>query len=575
MATPATNKRKNQQRQAAIRLVIMMAILVCINILAARFHTSLDLTKEKRFTLSEATQKMLKGMDDVAVIDIYLKGKFPAGFQRLSEATRERLQSFKEYAGNRIVFHFIDPLEGKNERQKGEVFSELAAKGVMGVGIRQSTQDDYSEKMVFPYALVHYKGKERPVSLLENYQGVNASENLNKSEALLEYKFASAIHSMIIPDKPNIAYIVGNGEALGWNTSDALMTLSKLYHIDTIDLVSNVRIPVIYDAIIIDKPTLPFEDKEKFKIDQYVMRGGHVLWMVDMVHADMDSLHSSEQFIAMDQGLNLDDILFKYGVRVNPDLIEDIQCNPIPITVGMNGDKPKVDLRNWIYFPVLVPIVNHPIVNNMFAVMSMFANSIDTIGNPEIKKTVLLSSSKYSRTVAAPVRVNLNMLKYPPKPELFNKPYRPVAVLLEGKFRSVFTNRLPASFMQILQDSLKQPFKPECDSNTSMIVISDGDIMQNDLSQRTGPMEMGYWRYTNEKFANKDFVLNCVDYLTDRSGLLVARSKDLRLRLLDAGRVKVEKTKWQIINIGVPILLVLIFASGYMFFRKRRYETKA
>jgi ABC-2 type transport system permease protein len=574
MATTTRSKRKNQQRQAALRLTTLVAILVCVNILASRFHAGLDLTEEKRFTLSPTTKKMLHDMPDVAVVDVYLKGKFPAGFQRLSEAVRERLQSFKEYAGPHLVYHFIDPFEGKDEKEKRGIFQELAAKGVIGTQIRQASQEDYSEKVVFPYALIHYNGKEAPVSLLENYQGVNASENLNKSEALLEYKFASTLHAMMLPAKPSVAYIVGNGEALNMNTFDALMTLSNVYKVDTFDLISNIRIPLTYDAIIVNSPTLPFDDKEKFKLDQYIMRGGHVLWMIDAVRASMDSLHNSEQFLAMDLGLNLDDMLFKYGTRVNTDLIEDIQCNPIPVTVGMTDDRPKIELRNWIYYPVLVPTSKHPIVNNMYAVMSMFAGSIDTIGNNNIKKTVLLASSKYSRTTSTPVRVNLNMLKYPPKPELFNKPFRPVAVLLEGKFSSIFTNRLHPSFLHILEDSLKQPFKGECDSNTSMIVISDGDIAYNDVSATSGPLKMGYWKFTNERFSNRDFLLNCVEYLTDRSGLLAARSKDVKLRLLDAGRIKNEKNNWQLLNICIPIALILVFASCYLFFRKRKYETK-
>ncbi|MBL7711314.1 MAG: gliding motility-associated ABC transporter substrate-binding protein GldG, partial [Chitinophagaceae bacterium] len=257
---------------------------------------------------------------------------------------------------------------------------------------------------------------------------------------------------------------------------------------------------------------------------------------------------------------------------VNANLIEDMDCNPIPVVVGMVGDKPQTELRSWLYFPVLMPSSKHPIVHNLDPVMTLFASSMDTIANPEIKKTVLLASSKYSRVAPHPARVSLSMMAYKPDARLFNKPYQPVAVLLEGKFRSVFNNRLEAGFLKVLKDSLKMPFRSHSDTPTSMIVISDGDLIENDYSEQQGTLPMGYWRFTQNNFANKTFFLNCLEYLTDRSGLLESRSKEVKLRLLDSGRVKSEKSKWQWINILLPTGLILVFASVYLFFRKRRYE---
>lgn len=576
MATNGTHKRKQQQQQAILRLLIMVAILVCVNMLAVRFHFGLDLTREKRFTLTQPTKNLLRNMKDVAVIDIYLKGKFPAGFQRLAESTRERLQSFRDIAGKKIVFRFIDPMEGKSEDEKEGIYNQLSERGVLPMRLQvQGEEEGYSEKIVFPYALVQYNDRMMPVRLLENNQGMSPWENLNYSESLLEYKFANAINKLKYPTKPEIAYLVGNGETLGIHSYDLLSTLSGPYTVDTFDLVSNIYIPRTYKAIIINKPTQAFDDKEKFKIDQYIMNGGRVLWALDQLNTPMDSLQHSEEMIAMDYGLNLDDQLFKYGVRVNSDLIEDLQCLPLPVTVGVTGGKPDIQYRNWIYFPVFTAESHHPIVKNMDAVAGMFVNSIDTIANPEVTKTILLNSSKYSRRAASPVRVSLSMLKYPLKPEMFQKPNQAVAVLMEGKFKSVFQNRLHPNFLRILHDSLKQDFKSSVDSATSMIVISDGDMLENDFTQAEGPLEMGYWKYSRDRFANKTFILNCLEYLTDHSGLIEARSKDVRLRLLDSGRIKKEKTTWRVLNIGLPVLLVLIFASAYLFFRKRRYETKA
>lgn len=576
MTTTKHTHRKHQKRQAIIRLLVVAGILVCINLLAARFHTGLDLTKEKRFTLSPPTKKLLRELREPVVVTVYLKGTFPAGFQRLAEATRERLQSFREYAGSNIVFSFVDPFEGKTEEEKGPIFQELFDKGVIGMQLNVNTAEEgFSQRLVFPYALVQYQGKSRAVRLLENNMGMNSWENLTSSESLLEYKLAAAIHKLELPDRPRLAYLIGHGEPLGYNTFDMLRTLSQEYDIDTFDLVENAFIPnqPAYAAIIINKPTLPFDDKEKFKIDQYLMHGGHALWLIDMLHTPMDSLSSSQQFITTDYGLNLDDQLFKYGVRINLSLVEDLQCNPIPIITSYNNlGQPQMELRKWIYYPVLLPSIHHPIVNNMDAVMTMFANSIDTISGNDIKKTVLLASSKYSRPVPTPVRVSLSTLKYEPDPSLFNKPFQPIAVLLEGRFKSVFQNRLHPNFLKVLNDSMKRPFQPVSDSGTSMIVVADGDILQNDFSSDKGPMEMGYWKYSDARYANKTFMLNCMEYLTDQSGLLEARSKDLRLRLLDGGRVREEETQWQVINILVPISILIIFASCYLFFRKRRYE---
>jgi ABC-2 type transport system permease protein len=574
MTMNTSKKRKKQQRQAAIRVVILLAILVCVNMLASRFHLGFDMTQEKRFTLSGSTKKLLEDMKDVAAVDIYLTGKLPSGFQHLKDATSECLQSFRGYAGGHILFKFVDPVEGKSGKEKQEIYKQLMDKGIYPIDLKAQGDDNYSEKIVIPYAMVQYSGREIPVKLIENVPGMSALELLNYSETTLEYKFATAIHNAAVADRPRLAYITGNGEPLGINTLDALTTISHFYHLDTVDINPQIYISNAYDAIIIDKPETVFDDKAKFKIDQYVMRGGHVLWMLDMLNTSLDSFRNSEQFIAMDKGLNLDDILFKYGVRINSDLVEDMVCNQLPSPVDASGQT-SGGLSNWIYFPVITPTSKHPIVNNMNSVMCQFANSIDTVSGGNIKKTILLASSKYSRVTPSPARVSLTMMKYAPPAEMFNKPYKPVAVLLEGKFKSVFQNRLTPGTMQMLSDSaINHPFVAKCNEDNSMIVISDGDVMLNDYTASAGPMPLGYWHYTKDMFSNKIFLLNCLEYLTDHSGLLEARSKQTRLRLLDAGRVKKEKTEWQIINMGIPIALVLIFASCYIFFRKRRYETK-
>lgn len=575
MATNESKKRKQQKRQAVTRLVILSAILICVNMLAARFHKGLDLTKEKKFTLTAATKRVLQNMDDVAVITVYLDGKFPAGFQRLKEATREQLQSFRDFAGGNIKFQYLDPFAGKTDDEKAKTYDILAEKGIFPVNLKvQGEEEGYSEKFIFPWALVQYNGKEAPVRLLENKLGMEPLENLNYSESLLEYKFASAIHKLKQPEKTEIAYIVGHDETLGLGSIDLLTALNEQYKVDTLDLPNSLYIPGYYKAIIINRPKTPVDEKDKFKIDQYVMNGGRVLWAIDQLNTPMDSLQANGYVIALDYGLNLDDQLFKYGVRINTTLVEDKQCLPMPVMFGQPGDaQPQMELREWMYFPVFTPESKHPIVKNLDGIFGLYVSTIDTLSNPEIRKTILLQSSKYSRKTSSPARVSLSMLQYPID-AMFKepKPQQPVAVLMEGRFKSVFHNRLHPQFLNILEDSLHRKFKSTCDTENRMIVIADGNMLENDFSSKTGPMEMGFWKYTNTRFANKTFILNCVEYLTDNSGLLEARTKDTKLRLLDNNRIKKEEKIWQFVNIGLPVLLVLAFASVYIFFRKRKYE---
>ena len=567
--TPNNNQRR---KQAMTRIIIMAGILICVNILASYLHTGLDLTKEKRFTLSPSTKTLLRNMQEVAVVDVYLKGKFPAELQRLQEAVRERLTSFKEIAGNKIIFHFVDPLEGKTEEEKKKIVNDMAAKGMVMREIQNNNEDEEesSTKYFFPYALMHYNGKESPIMLLEAPPGKSRAEQINYTESMLEHKFADAISQLQRPAPARLAYVIGNGEDLGVNTFDMLASLPGYYFLDTINLAHTSQISLAYDAIIINQPKITFTGPEKLIIDQYIMRGGHVLWNVNKLDASIDSLEMHPpQIMAMEYGLDLDDLLFKYGVRINNDLVEDRQN--VPLARIMNNGTPE--LHEWIYFPKLNPTSDHPIVRNMDFIFGQFTNSIDTLLTTGIKKTILLESSKYSRVDVAPVRVSLTMMSYPLNNNIFNKPYRPVAVLLEGHFVSAFNHRLAPEFLQFL-DSMKTPFKSETDSANSMIVTSIGNLFSNDYSTKSGIIPMGYYKYNGEYYANKSFLLNCLEYLTDHSGILESRSKLVKLRLLDTGRAKEEKTQWQVINVAIPIAIVLVFASCYIFFRKRRYEVK-
>jgi gliding-associated putative ABC transporter substrate-binding component GldG len=561
---------KNKQlQQARIRLIVMAAIVVCVNVLASYFHTGLDLTREQRFTLTEPTKNLLRNMDEVAVVDVYLKGKFPAGLQRLQEGVRERLRSFKEYAGNKLIFRFIDPFEGKTDKEKKQIAHDLQNKGINVMELKTQDDEEFSMKTFFPYALVQYKGREMPIYLLDAPPGRSAEEQINFSEAMLEYTFANAINRLGKAEKPSLAYITGHGEPLGVKTYDMLTRLTGLYTVDTLDITTVVSIPITYSAIIVNQPTQTFSGPDKLKLDQYIMRGGKALWVINAMNASTDSLANSPQFIAMEHQTDLDDMLFKYGVRVNFDLLEDLQCNPLPRV--MNGGKPE--MHDWVYFPRINPTSQHPVVKNMDLLLASFTNTIDTIKLYGVQKTILLHSSRYSRTARSPVRVSLSMMSYPLRHEMFTRSYLPVAVLLEGEFHSLYEGRLAPEYLRLL-DSLKIPFKPKCDSAGAMIITSLGDVFSNGYSSKDGILPMGYYNFTGEFFANRAFLLNALEYLTDKSGILEARSKDVKLRLLDKGRVKAEKGKWQFVNVVIPISIVLVFGSFYLFFRKRRYEVR-
>jgi len=402
------------------------------------------------------------------------------------------------------------------------------------------------------------------LQILENQIGYGPMEALNNSVELLEYKLAYAIKNSTTSGKYKIGFIEGHGELSEAEVADISTHLSNFYQVDRIDLPAQIKISRTYKAIIIAKPRKEFSEKDKFKIDQYIMYGGKVLWLVETLNAEMDSLQKNQLFVTIPYPLNLEDQLFKYGVRINQNLIQDLQCNPIPVVINEN----QTEMFEWHYFPVVISNNKHPIVNNLDAVMCKFANGIDTVRAKNIKKTILLTSSKYSRVLFSPVRVHLT--KHKPPPTQFNKPYQPIAVLLEGEFESVFKRRLKFQTLQML-DSLKMDFK-EKSVPTKMIVISDGDVIKNDVSRNNQIYPLGYYKFTRQTFANKDLILNCIEYLCDEEGLIEARSKEIKLRLLDKIKIREEKLKWQLINIFIPVILIAIFGLGYNFVRKRKYN---
>jgi ABC-2 type transport system permease protein len=554
-------------------LPIIIVLLVLLNWLASEWHTRIDFTNEKRFTLSKPTKKLLKNLDDEVQIDVCLKGEFPSGFKKLANSTDEILQEFKEVAGNnKLSFNFVSPdeqIEGTSETYA----DTLAALGVDPINLKVQLKSGEQQQFVYPTALVHYKGNIMPVNLYAGDKIFITPEELNSAEAMMEYGFANAIDKLSRTEKPMIAYSSGNGEPTDITTYDLENTLRKDYNLFTLNLNTQPAIPDTFKLLIVVKPKQAFSAQEKLKIDQFVMRGGKVIMFVDKLEAEMDSLQIKNEVIAYDRGLNLDDILFKYGIRINSDLVMDLQCDLLPFDVNGNG---QFEWLPWNYFPLFQTKNNHPINKNLGFVAGRFVNSIDTVEADGITKTVLLSSSANSRTIATPALISGKENVNAPEDDKFKRANIPVAVLLEGKFESVYNNHLS----QAMRDSLaayNATFIPQCVDENKIIIVSDGDIVLNGIKDNKPiPMGMNQFAYGTQKefpFANKDFLQNCMDYLINESGLSEAKAKDYTLRLLDPKKIEDEKLEWQIGNILGPILLVLLFGSIYQWWRKRKYTT--
>jgi ABC-2 type transport system permease protein len=566
----------NSKKQTLVTISIVAVILLLLNIIGTQWHAKVDLTEEHRFTISAPTKNLLKAIKEPVTLNILLKDGVPSNFTKLRNSTIDILNSFKEISGNKITYTITNPTEGKTGDELLKVYESLAKKRANPVKLNAQldSKQKTEEQIIFPYVLVNSNGRETTIPLIENHTGMGAYGKLNYSESMLEYKLASAIQMLNTPAKIDIAYLIGNGQPLGTSTADMLLTLANTYKIDTLNINALREISPVYKAAIICRPSVAFTEQQKFVIDQYVMAGGHVMWLIDACNIAMDTLSKSPNYSVTNFDLNLDDLFFKYGFRCNNNLVEDLSANPIPVTVGMQDNKPQFDLLKWIYFPVFSPISKHPIVNNMDAIASKFAGTIDTISNPNITSTVLLNTSPQSRVLGTPLTVSLNSLKFEPKVALFNKQFLPTAILQEGNFKSLYAGRVTQDMLAVYEDSLKLKFRTATSKPNKMIVVSDADIVLNDFSETKGISDMGFYKFTKENFANKTFLLNCLEFLTNENALLEARNKDLRLRMLDPEKVSKNRAMWQVINVALPIALTIFIGGLYWFFRKKRYEQK-
>lgn len=556
---------RDKKKQAFFELGVFLAIVIVLNIISSFLFTRFDFTKEKRFSLSKNTKELIKDLPDIVYVKVYLEGDFPAGFKRLRNSTKEILDEFRAYSGGNIEYEFINPSGDPNMDVRKQIYSQLMRQGLNPVSLNVKDDKGASQQVIFPGAIVTYRDRQVSLQLLQSQLGVDPEEVLNNSIQNLEYQLANSIKKATAQKKPSIAFVNGHAELDTFQTGDIIHTLAEYYQVEQLHLPSTAPKDLDrFSAIIIAKPRLHFSEGEKFNIDQYIMKGGKVLWLIDNLDEHADSLGRLGMTLTSAYDLNLDDQLFSYGARVNYDLIQDLQCAPIPVITGNIGNRPQQQLLPWLFFPMITNTGSHPLARNLEGIKGEYVSTIDTIKTSGIKKTVLLRSSPYTKVLNSPVRISLSTLAIEPNQQQFTKSNQPIALLLEGAFSSVFKNRLVAR-----NDSAKfiSEGKP-----TRMIVVSDGDMIKNDVSLKDSTiLPLGYDRFTEQTYGNKNFILNAIDFLADDNNLMEARNKEIKLRLLDKARIKSEKIKWELINILTPVFLVIAFGIFYFYRRKRKY----
>lgn len=567
-----------KKRNHILRLVLLLVILVLLNVLGSFRYFRLDLTAEGRYTLSDPTKEVLDQLDDKVLFRVYLEGEFPAGFRRLSNETKRMLREFNAYS-DFIEFEFVDPSAGESEEERQQLYRQLSEKGIEGTQLQMKEGDQRSSQIIFPGGVVYYMGREGVFTLLKSQAGASPEAQLNTSVQALEFELANALRKLQINDRKGIGFVEGHGELSDVQTEGIARVLKEAYDMARLDLRAYVVDSVTgqisiaqkqeqlnrFDLLVIAKPREKFADLDKYLIDQYIMQGGKVIWLIDRVFADMDSLQNKSQALSYPLDLNLDDILFRYGVRLNDQLVQDALCAEIPVVVNQVNGVPQYEFFPWLYFPLAMPYQDHPIVSNINPVRFEFPSSIDTIVTPGVKKTVLLSSSRYTKVSQVPTNISLSSLNEQPQPEEFTKQFLPLAVLLEGTFTSNFKNRLQPRDGNGERLSLIEESQP-----TAQIVIADGDVVKNQF-QRGEALRLGYDKFTGNQYGNEDFILNAVDYLLDDSGLTAVRSRELKLRLLDAAKLQGNRTYWKTLNTALPLVLVVLIGILLNYWRRRKY----
>ncbi len=553
-----------------MRLLVLATIIVLINFVGSYFFRRFDLTSEKRYTLAESTRKMLGGLDDDIYLKVYLNGEFNPAFTRLRNEARELLDEFRVYSNKHVQYEFITPGEGLTREEAANVERQLYEKGLVPEDVTIRGKDRTTQSRIWPGAIVSYKGKETVWQIFTRQTpGIDVETSVNNSVEELEYSLTNAIRKLQRERRPEVSFLQGHHEADTVSQYSFMLALSEYYKVNTVKIARGRELSSLKgtDALVITRPDTSFSDREKYVIDQFIMNGGKVLWLIDPVSTNVDSLQRGFT-IALNRPLEIEDMLYKYGVRLNPELVMDMQCGYLKINTGYQNGQPRFQLFPWLYTPLVLPRGEHPVVKNLDLIKFDFASTLDTVTSAHgIKKTILLSSSKNTRTQPTPARVYLAMVKLRQKESQFINSYRPMACLLEGRFHSFVENRLPSALLNDSNFHHADIGKP-----TRMIVVADGDVAMNDFNHVTHEvLPLGFDRNTRQTFANKNFLLNCVNYLLDDEGLLQLRSREVKLRLLDKKKVTQQRGKWRFINVALPLLIIVALGTMQFYLRRRRF----
>lgn len=562
---------KSVRYKGLVRLAIALTTIAMVVFLSNIFYLRFDLTSEKRYTLQDITKRTLKDLNDAIYIKVYLDGDLPIGLNRMKKALTETLDEFSVIAGKNIQFEFINPSESSNTKERQKVYNQLYEKGLQPTNIQQNDKEGGStQKLVFPGLIMNYAGREVPVNLLKNIPGLSADENINLSIQNFEFALVDGLMKLTTETRPKIAFIQGHGEFDEFQTGDIEKALSEYYDVDRVAIRGNIDALKPFQTVIIAGTDQPMPEDDKIAIDQFVMNGGRVLWFIDPVQVSIDSLSKGAATLAFVNQHNLDDMLFRYGARLNPMLIQDLQCAVIPVNMALAGQEPKFVPAPWVYYPLLAAPTNHPVTRNLNLIHSQFVSPVDTVGGSSaIKKQYLLYTSMNGKVLQVPLFVSLSQVNQRINEREFRISNIPVAVELSGEFQSVFRNRPLAAYNN------GQPFEfKDKSAFTRMIVVADADIIRNDVQRRPNGayiIPLGYDRFTNQTFGNKELVMNMVRYLNDDEGLMNLRSRDFKLRLLDRKAILQSRLKWQLINMLIPSAILIIGGFVWLYVRRRKY----
>jgi ABC-2 type transport system permease protein len=559
----------NPNKKLFISVFISIVLLVLVNVAAQYAYARFDFTADKRFTLNSKTIEVLAEANQPINITVFLNGDLPSAFKRLQKATADLMNDYKANSKIRIKVVFTDPVEGLAPQEQDTVLSHLYQIGIEPTSLNLKNEAGFTQKNIFPMAIVQSGNRQIPVKLLQTLNAAGGyEENINNSIQNLEYVFTSAIKKVTRGENPRIGFTEGNGEPEDAFLSDAMKSLSDSYEVGRVDLnlISKEGLDKLKILFVI-KPQKEFSEALKYKINYFVMNGGKVIWSLDQVSADLDSLQGAGEQLAFNNKLNLDDMLFMYGARINYNLVTDLSCAEIPVAMGGAGAQQKdIQMAPWIYYPVLIPDNAISLVKNIDGIRTAFLSTVDTIGQKGLKKTVILHTSAYNKLYSTPKVLSLQTIAEAADQRAYTNTPQAAAVLLEGAFPSVFLNRaIPAGLTENF-------VSPANSKSTKMIVIGDGDVFTNQVSARDGSVfPLGFDRYTQRTFGNKALLLNIADYMASNDNLIALRNKEVKIRLLDKQVLRQGKTKWQIINLVIPLLLLLVFAIFQHYYRKYKY----